>query len=203
MTRAYPGKTIVGLTGNIAVGKSLVMGMLSSLGAATIDADRVAHEAILRGAPAYDAVLREFGAGILDADGQIDRSALGNIVFSDAEKLRRLEAISHPAIRKRIDGLIRDAREGVIVIEAIKLLEGSLKDRVDAVIVVDAAPETQLRRLMERRGMTEAEALRRIHAQNPQSEKLRLADVIISNNGDVAETLAQVERAWFTLTENS
>ena len=141
MTRAYPGKTIVGLTGNIAVGKSLVMGMLSSLGAATIDADRVAHEAILRGAPAYDAVLREFGAGILDADGQIDRSALGNIVFSDAVKLRRLEAISHPAIRKRIDGLIRDAREEVIVIEAIKLLEGSLKDRVDAVIVVDAAPD--------------------------------------------------------------
>ena len=203
MTRAYPGKTIVGLTGNIAVGKSLVMGMLSSLGAATIDADRVAHEAILRGAPAYDAVLREFGAGVLGADGQIDRSALGNIVFSDAVKLRRLEAISHPAIRKRIDGLIRDAREGVIVIEAIKLLEGSLKDRVDAVIVVDAAPETQLRRLMERRGMTEAEALRRIHAQNPQSEKLRQADVIISNDGDVAETLAQVERAWFTLTENS
>ena len=203
MTRAYPGKTIVGLTGNIAVGKSLVMGMLSSLGAATIDADRVAHEAILRGGPAFDAVLREFGAGVLGADGQIDRSALGNIVFSDAEKLRRLEAISHPAIRKRIDGLIRDAREGVIVIEAIKLLEGSLKDRVDAVLVVDAAPSTQLRRLMERRGMSEAEALRRIQAQNPQSEKLRQADVIISNNGDVAETLAQVERAWFTLTENS
>ena len=203
MTRAYPGKTIVGLTGNIAVGKSLVMGMLSSLGAATIDADRVAHEAILRGGPAFDAVLREFGAGILGADGQIDRSALGNIVFSDAVKLRRLEAISHPAIRKRIDGLIRDAREEVIVIEAIKLLEGSLKDRVDAVLVVDAAPETQLRRLMERRGMSEAEALRRIQAQNPQSEKLRLADVIISNDGDVAETLAQVERAWLTLTENS
>ena len=199
MTQRYPGKTIIGLTGNIAVGKSLVMDLLAERGAFTIDADRLAHEVLLRGRPAFDAVLREFGDGILDADGEIHRPALGKIVFSDAAKLRRLEAITHPAIRLRIDARIRSAPADVVVIEAIKLLEGGLRDRVDAIWVVDASPETQLRRLLERRGMSKSEAQGRIQAQNPQAEKLRQADVIIRNDGNVEETREQLRRAWAAL----
>ena len=196
MSERYPGKRVIGLTGNIAVGKSLVMGMLAELGAATIDADSVAHEVMLPGGAAYDSVIRAFGDGILDAQGHINRPALGAIVFSDAQRLRQLENITHPAIRRRTDQLVREAETRVAVIEAIKLLEGPTKDRVDQIWVVDATPATQLRRLINERGMSEAEAIRRIEAQNPQADKLRQADVVIQNDGDIAATRAQVKRAW-------
>ena len=196
MSEHYPGKTIIGLTGNIATGKSLVMGMLAELGAATIDADAVAHEVILRGGPVFDAIIAEFGDDILGADGEIKRAALGKIVFADPAQLKKLEAITHPAIGKRIDQLIRSAESKVVVIEAIKLLEGRTRALVDAVWVVDASPETQLRRLVEQRGWDEADARQRIAAQNKQADKLRQADVVISNDGALDETRAQVARAW-------
>ena len=199
MSHAYPTKTIIGLTGNIAVGKSLVMSMLADLGAATIDADAVAHEVILRGGPAFDAIIAAFDADILGPDGQIDRAALGRIVFADQSRLRQLEAITHPAIGQRIDQRIRDAEANVVVIEAIKLLEGRWREVVDAVWVVDAAPQTQLQRLQDSRGFSPAEARQRISAQNKQADKLRLADVIINNNGDIEATRAQVLRAWRNL----
>jgi len=196
LSEPYPDKTIIGLTGNIAVGKSLVLAQLAGLGAAAIDADRVAHQVLLRGGAAFERVLEAFGGGILGADGEIQRSALGDIVFADGAQLRRLEAITHPAIRQEIDRRIRDASADVVVIEAIKLLEGELRNAVDAVWVVDAAPASQLERLMDARGLSYAEAQRRIDLQNSQADKLQQADVIIANDGSADDTRAQVERAW-------
>ena len=196
MSERYPDKFLIGLTGNIAVGKSFVLEMLAGFGAAAIDADQVAHQVIRQGEAAYDDIIAAFGAGILDADGEIARAALGEIVFSDPARLQALEGITHPAIRRRIDQGIQDADARVVVIEAIKLLEGELKNAVDAVWVVDAAPSTQLQRLQKERGLTKREAKRRIALQNSQAEKLRQADVIIRNDGDKADTRAQVARAW-------
>ena len=195
----YPDKYLIGLTGNIAVGKSRVREMLSQLGAAVIDADQIAHQVLGRGEATHDAVVEAFGVGILDDKGEIERGALGAIVFADPARLKQLESITHPAIRARIAQRIREAEEGIVVIEAIKLLEGELKYTVDAIWVVDAAPETQLQRLMRERDLPEAEAQRRIALQNSQADKLRQADVIIRNDGDIADTLAQVRRAWRAL----
>ena len=196
MSERYPDKFLIGLTGNIAVGKSFVLEMLAGFGAAAIDADQVAHQVIGQGEAAYYDIIAAFGAGILDDHGEIARAALGEIVFSDPARLQELEGITHPAIRRRIDQGIQDADARVVVIEAIKLLEGELKNAVDAVWVVDAAPSTQLQRLLKERGLTKREAMRRIALQNSQAEKLRQADVIIRNDGDKADTRAQVARAW-------
>ena len=196
MSERYPDKYLIGLTGNIAVGKSLVREMLSELGAAAIDADHVAHQVLLKGEAAYERVIAAFDGGILDSDGEIVRAALGEIVFADPARLRQLEGITHPAIRRRIDQGIRAADAPVVVIEAIKLLEGELKNAVDSVWVVDASPETQRQRLMSARGMSMEEAERRITLQNSQADKLRQADVVIRNDGDMQATRAQVARAW-------
>ena len=200
MSKRYKNKYLIGLTGNIAVGKSFVCRMLAELGAATIDADQVAHRVIRQGEPAYDDIIAAFGAGILDDDGEIARAALGEIVFADPARLKQLEGITHLAIRRRIDQEIRDAAAPVVVVEAIKLLEGALKNAVDAVWVVDASPPTQRLRLITERGMPEPEAERRIALQNSQAEKLRQADIIIRNDGNIEETRAQVARAWDDLT---
>ncbi|MCY3864211.1 MAG: dephospho-CoA kinase [Chloroflexi bacterium] len=196
MSGCYPDKYLIGLTGNIAVGKSLVREMLSELGAATIDADHVAHQVIRKGEAAYERIIDAFGAGILDSDGEILRAALGEIVFADPARLKQLEGITHPAIRRRIDQRIRDAEARVTVIEAIKLLEGELKNAVDSVWVVDASPRTQRQRLISARGLSPAEAERRITLQNSQADKLRQADIVIRNDGDARETRAQVAQAW-------
>ncbi len=199
MNQRYPGKYLIGLTGNIAVGKSLVRGRLAELGAATIDADTVAHQVMLKGEAAYDQIIANFGSDILDANGEINRAALGKIVFADPARLKQLEAITHPAIRRQIEQLIRAAPQVVIVIEAIKLLEGSWKNAVDAVWVVDAPPKLQVQRLIEERGLARDDANQRIAAQNKQADKLRQADVIIDNSGSIAETRAQVKRHWLAI----
>ena len=135
-------------------------------------------------------------SGILDAEGAINRRALGAIVFNDDAALERLEALTHPVIRSEIDRRARASAAVVVVIEAIKLLEGGLKDVVDAVWVVNASEERQLARLMAGRGLPAGEAARRIALQNSQADKLRQADVVIENDGELAATRAQVERAW-------
>ena len=191
----WEGKYVIGLTGNIAMGKSLVRRMLEHLGAYTIDADGLAHQAMSPGAPAYRPVVATFGTWILDADKRIDRSKLGAVVFAHPEALKRLEAITHPIIGRAIDTLIRRARHKVVVVEAIKLLEGWMADQVDAVWVVDASEERQLERL-QKRGLSRLDALQRIRAQNPQVDKLARADVVIANNGTPEETWAQVRAAW-------
>jgi dephospho-CoA kinase len=191
----WENKYVIGLTGNIATGKSLVRRMLEHLGAYTIDADGLAHQAMAPGAPAYKPVITMFGQWILDSEHRIDRSKLGAVVFSHPEALARLEAMTHPVVGKAIDTLIQRARHKVVVVEAIKLLEGSLASQMDAIWVVDVAEDKQLDRLIKR-GLPQLEAMKRIRTQNPQADKLARASVVINNNGTPEETWAQVRAAW-------
>lgn len=192
----WPNKYVIGLTGNIAVGKSVVRQMLQHLGAYTIDADGLAHQAMSPGAPAYKPIVDTFGQFILDSEKRIDRNMLANIVFSHPDALAKLEAITHPVINQAINTLITRSNQRVIVVEAIKLLESDLGQGVDEVWVVDASPQTQLQRLMEKRKMFEADARKRITAQPPQNEKLQKATVVIRNDGNVEETWKQVQAGW-------
>ncbi len=192
----WPNKYAIGLTGNIAVGKSVVRQMLQHLGAYTIDADGLAHQAMQPGAPAYRPVVETFGQFILDQDRRIDRATLGRIVFANPQALAKLEAIIHPIVGQAINTLVLRSKQRVIVIEAIKLLEGDLAKAVDTVWVVNAAPEAQLARLVEKRKMSEAEARQRIAAQAPQAQKLARANVVIDNSGSVDLTWQQVQQAW-------
>ncbi len=189
-------KYLIGLTGNIATGKSTVARMLAERGAEVIDADRVAHAVMEPGGPAWAEIVRTFGRDILAPDGRIDRKALGAIVFRDAEALRRLEAIVHPPVMAAIERRIEASRAPVVVVEAIKLLETPAPRPYDAIWVTTCPPEEQLRRLVALRGLDEAAARARIEAQGPQEAKLRRADVVIDTGGTLAETEAQVERAW-------
>jgi dephospho-CoA kinase len=193
---AWPGKVILGLTGNIATGKSVVRKMLEHLGAYGIDADALAHRALAQGAPGYQPVVDTFGQWILGQDGQIDRSRLGRVVFADAAALAQLEAIIHPLVRQAIDLLVRRAPQKVIVIEAIKLLEGPLKTACDSIWVTTAPIEVQTARLVQKRSMTLEGARQRIHAQSPQDAKLAQAHIVIRNDGSFEDTWRQVLAGW-------
>ena len=192
----WPGKYIIGLTGNIATGKSVVRRMLEHLGAYTIDADALSHRVISKGAPGYQPVLETFGRWLLDKDGQIDRSKLGHLVFADKEALTQLEKIIHPYVNQAIDILVKRASQKVIVIEAIKMIESGLRDQCDAVWVTDAPQRVQVERLMRKRGLSEADALQRINAQTAQKEKLAAADVVITNHGSYDDLWKEVSQAW-------
>jgi len=192
----WANKYVIGLTGNIAVGKSVVRQMLQHLGAYTIDADGLAHQAMQPGAPAYRPIVETFGQFILDSEKQINRAMLGNIVFSNPQALGKLEAITHPVVNQAINTLVSRSKQRVVVIEAIKLVEGDLANAVDAIWVVDAAPQVQYARLIQKRKMSEADARQRIMAQNPQAAKITKADVVIKNDGNVDETWQQVQAGW-------
>jgi len=187
---------LIGLTGNIATGKSVVGRFLGELGARVIDADQVAHEVMRPGGPAYDPVVEAFGPEILGDDGTIDRGRLGAIVFQDAAALRRLEAAVHPAVIAEVAGRIAGATEPVVVVEAIKLIEAGMHRAYDALWVVTAPRRVQIARLVAQRGLSEAEAALRVDAQPPQAEKVALADRVLANVGSLADLRVQVEAAW-------
>ena len=195
MTRNM-AKYLIGLTGNIATGKSTVAKMLQELGATVIDADALVHELQRKGTATFDAIVAAFGPGILDRAGEIDRKALGSIVFADPAQLRVLEGILHPAVLIESMQRISEAPTPVVVYEAIKLIEAGRAEMCDALWVVTARYEVQLERLMRDRKMSEAEARQRIDAQPPQSEKIRRATVVIDNSGTLPETRQQVEAAF-------
>jgi dephospho-CoA kinase len=187
---------VIGLTGNIASGKSAVAQMLGELGAEIIDADAVAHQTLAPGTPETGSVAARFGPGVVRSDGAVDRNALGAIVFSDPRALADLEAIVHPGARRRILDQVARSRARVAVIEAIKLLEGPLVDHVDAVWVVAAPRHLRVKRLVETRGLSVTDAEQRVDGQNPEEEKIRRADVVLSNEGMLGELRQQVEAAW-------
>ncbi len=192
----WAGKYVIGLTGNIGTGKSVVRRMLEHLGAYGIDADALAHRAIAKGAPGYPLVIEEFGKYILASDGQIDRARLGRLVFTDPQALTRLEAIVHPLVLQALDFLTRRAAQKVVVIEAIKLLEANVHKSCDAVWVVTAPEQALLSRLVQRRGLTVQEARRRLANQSPQEQKVKAAQVVIHNSGNFESTWKKVVSAW-------
>jgi dephospho-CoA kinase len=192
---------LIGLTGNIACGKSTVVNLLKELGAQTIDADAVTHLLQAPGQAVYAAIVEAFGEQILtEPNGPINRKALGAIVFSDPAELRKLEQLVHPAVRQHIHAWIADLPQQdppvVGVLDAIKLLESGWQAHCDAVWVVSCTKEQQLERLISTRGMSEQEALTRINAQPPQAEKIAQADVVIDNSGSLESTKQQILAAW-------
>lgn len=192
----WAGKYVIGLTGNIGTGKSVVRRMLEHLGAYGIDADALSHRAIARGAPGYQPIVSAFGRWVLGSDGEIDRVKLGRLVFSDPEALISLERIVHPLVNQAVSFLAQRASQKVIVIEAIKLLESSLVANCDSVWVTYAAPQIQIARLVQKRRMSEVDARQRVNAQPPQEEKIAAASVVIRNELAFEDTWRQVVNAW-------
>ncbi|MCX6049930.1 MAG: dephospho-CoA kinase [Chloroflexi bacterium] len=188
---------IIGLTGNIATGKSTILRYLVDKGAHVVDADQLSHRAMEPSGPAYQAIVDAFGDQILQQDGTINRAALGKIVFADAAALQRLEQIVHPAVFTLAQQEIASTSAAVVLLEAIKLLEAQrLVKLCDEIWVVTASPETQLNRLRTERGMDEAEARRRMAAQSSQAEKVKHAHRVIDNDGTPAALQAQLATIW-------
>jgi len=188
---------LIGITGNIATGKSTVDGMLAAKGAQVLDADQVVRDLQRKGQPAWRAIVEHFGHEVQAADGELDRAKLGQIVFGNAGALQELELLLHPAVRDEERRRILGAPPGaVLVIDAIKLYESGMGDACNTVWAVTAPAEQQLERLRRQRSMTEDAAWQRIRAQPPQEEKAALASLVIDNGGSLADTQAQVSRAW-------
>ncbi len=192
----WPGKYVIGLTGNIGTGKTVVRRMLEHLGAYTIDADALSHRAIAKGAPGYQPVVEHFGRWIVGKDGEVDRAKLGSLVFRDPAAMQALEQIVHPLVRKAVDVLARRATQPVVVIEAIKLLEGDLRKACDTIWVTYAPQVVQIERLTRKRGISREEALQRINAQAAQTGKIEAANVVIRNIGSYDDLWKQVTQAW-------
>jgi dephospho-CoA kinase len=187
----------VGLTGGIGAGKSEVARLLASYGAVLIDADRIAREVVEPGSEGLAAVVAEFGERILHPDGTLDRPGLGAIVFSDEERRKALNAIVHPLVGRRAAELQQAAGPGDIVVHDVPLLtENDRASQFDQVIVVDAAPATQLDRLIRLRGMTEEDARARIAAQATREQRLAVATVVIDNDGPLEALEPQVSAVW-------
>lgn len=189
---------LLGLTGGIATGKSAVARMLEERGAPVIDADLISRDISVPGSPVLAALVERFGSEILDAEGRLDRAALGRRVFQRPADLEALNAVTHPAIWKAILAQVAEARlhHPVVVLMAPLLLEHGAEAIVDQVWVVAVHERLQIQRLMERDGFTREEALRRVRSQMPTDEKLARADVVIDNGGTLDETRAQVATAW-------
>ncbi len=192
----YPGKFVIGLTGNIATGKSVVRRMFEHLGAYTIDADALTHRTYSKGAPGYQQVIDKFGKWLVNKDGEIDRSKLGNLVFGDREAMSQLEEIVHPLVRQASEILIQRAPQRVVVIEAIKLLEGDLRKMCNSIWVTNAPQEIQVERLIRKRGFTRERALERTNMQSAQSAKVAIANIVITNTGSYDDLWKQVSAAW-------
>jgi dephospho-CoA kinase len=188
---------VIGITGNIAVGKSTVDGMLAAKGAQILDADRTVHELERKGQPAWQQIVDRFGPDVLSADGELDRPKLGQLVFGNPDALRDLELIIHPAVRQEVKRRILAAgRDSVLVLDAIKLIESGMVTACHSVWAIVASAEQQLERLRRQRGMSEELAWQRIRAQPPQDEKTALADLVLDNRGALESTQRQVDDAW-------
>jgi dephospho-CoA kinase len=185
----------IGLTGNIACGKSSVGRLLVARGAEYVDADRLVHTLMEPGTPENDQIVARFGPEVRASDGRIDRPRLGGIVFADPAALQDLEAILHPGVRAEIRRRMAASTAPIFVVDAIKLIEGGLAREMDAVWVVTCPRAEQVRRLTAERGLTPEQAEVRISAQGSQEEKVRHATVVIDNGGTLEETERQVAAA--------
>ena len=189
---------LVGLTGGIATGKSTVAKMLRELGCVIIDADVLAREVVEPGEPAYEDIVAEFGSDVTQADGSLDRKRLGAIVFADAARRKRLEAMTHPRIRERFARRLQELTEqgfaGLVFFDAAVMIESGNYRNMDRLVVVATDEATQRERLQGRDGIGADEAARRMASQMPVTEKAKLADHVIDNAGDRTATERQVRR---------
>ncbi len=194
---------LVGLTGGIATGKSTVNAMLASPSVRVVDADVLAREVVEPGTPAYKQIVVEFGREVLQPDGRLDRARVAEIVFPDSAKRKRLEAITHPAIRARFEKIMADLEragfDGILIWDASLLVEGGGNKNMDRVVVVTMDPATQLRRLTERDGGSEEAARARTASQMPLAIKARYADYVIDNSGTREQTEARVREVYTAL----
>jgi dephospho-CoA kinase len=194
---------LVGLTGGIATGKSTVSGMLRELGCEIIDADLLAREVVEPGQPALAQIATEFGPNVLTATGALDRKKLGTIIFANPERRRRLEAITHPAIRDRfvarLGELVGKGFVGIVIYDAAVLIESGNHKNLDRLVVVITDDATEMARLHDRDGTDDAENRRKIASQMPLAEKVKLADYVIDNSGSREATAEQVRRVYAAL----
>jgi dephospho-CoA kinase len=194
---------VIGITGGIATGKSVVARMFEELGAVTFSADDASREVMAPGSEVVRKVEETFGKQFVLPDGHADRTALAALVFSNAEAKEKLEKITHPAIlellKKRIEDAQRKDPDAFLVVEAPLLFEANLESWFDEIIVVATARRVQVERLLARNRLTPDEAYRRIESQMPLEEKMALADHVIRNDGPLEETRKQVESLWAKL----
>lgn len=200
---------VIGITGGISAGVSLIAAIFRELGAVVLEADRVAREVVAPGTDAYRRILEVFGRDLVLPDGSLDRRKLGQIVFKDAVARRRLNAITHPEIRRRVQAQIEQMAvehpDAVVLVDIPLLLDTAGRDAfdLDGVIVVLATPEQQISRLIARDGLTLEEAEQRLAAQRPLAEKALEADWVIDNTGTVERTRSQVEALWNELHDRA
>ena len=201
---------LIGLTGGIASGKTVVAKRLEQLGAIVVDADQLARDVVAPHTPGLAEIEARFGAGVIASDGSLDRAALGSLIFQDPDARLALNAITHPAIRRRSAELFAAAERtdpDAVVVYDVPLLVEAFKDPeyqgFDLVVVVNASTDTRLGRLVELRGHTREQAQHRLNSQATDTERLAIADVVIDSNGSIAETIAQVEALWSSLPRKS
>ena len=188
---------LVGLTGGIGAGKSVVAKRLAELGAVVIDSDQLAREVVAPGTDGLAEVVAAFGPGVLGEDGTLNRPALAQRVFADQQARERLEAIIHPRVRARTAALVAQAPPGSVVVNDVPLLvESGIEGMFDLVIVVLASEATRIRRLVEERGMSEDEARRRIAAQATDEQRRAVADIVLDNDGSLDDLRAAVDKVW-------
>lgn len=197
---------LVGLTGNIASGKSVVARLLSERGATLIDADVLARRAVEPGTPAFDAIVQRWGHSVIAADGNLDRAALRRRTFGDPSELEALNAIVHPEVSRLRDRLVADARargDRLVVCDIPLLFERGLVDTVDRIVLVDAPRPVRLERLLRDRGLDEAEAMQMIAVQMPSELKRARADHVLDNTGSFASLEADVAALWAVLVREA
>ncbi|MGX5694596.1 dephospho-CoA kinase [Agromyces soli] len=191
---------LIGLTGGIASGKSTVARRLYEHGAVHLDADQLARRVVEPGTPALERIVAEFGPGVLRADGSLDREKLGAVVFDDDDARARLNAIVHPAVRELAARLIAKAEaedpDAVVVYDVPLLVEARVDHPFDLVVVTDAPRRTQVKRLVEQRGLDPLQAEARVDAQAGRDERLRIADVVIDTDGSLGHTMSQTDALW-------
>ena len=199
MNSPLTGSLLIGLTGGIASGKSTVLQHLRQAGYSVIDADKLGHKVLEQGNPGYNKVVKCFGNGILNPDGSVNRTALGRIVFVDAEKLKQLNEISHPIIaemiQKEFEESVSDSNGGIVFLEAALLIEANWYKVCGYIWVVSLDPTVALRRLKERDNLSETEAKLRVGAQLDQEERLAYADIVLQNEGTPEELFTQTQQA--------
>ncbi|MER8102998.1 dephospho-CoA kinase [Kitasatospora sp. NPDC094016] len=194
----------IGLTGGIGAGKSEVSRLFAAHGAVIVDSDVIAREVVAPGTDGLAAVAAEFGPQVLREDGALDRPALGAIVFADPARLQALNAIVHPLVRARSAELEAAAAPDAVVVHDVPLLaENGLAPLYDLVVVVDAADDVRVERLVRLRGMAEDEALARMAAQASRADRLAIADVVIDNGGPLEALAARVDEVWAELVKRA